>query len=107
MATTVHVSDQVLDGNLFADEEGYDVRGSARAYAEALRALYAAEIEERFPGARADIDIDVELNTSGCARELSVFVSEGDETEEPAGLFDALWRARRELWESFSWAVEE
>lgn len=104
---TVHVSDQVLGGNLFADDAGYDVPASARAYAEALRELYETEIEERFPGARADIDIDLEVRASGCSRELSVFVSEGGESEEPPGLFDALWLARQELWESFSWAVEE
>ena len=104
---TVHVYDQVLGGNLFSDDDGYDVPASARAYAEALRELYETEIEERFPGARADIDIDVEVRASGCSRELSVFVSEGGESEEPPGLFDALWHARQALWESFSWAVEE
>ena len=103
---TVHVSDQVLGGNLFADDDGYDVRASARAYAEALRSLYAAEIDERFPGAAADIDVDVQENACGHTRELAVFVSEGGETEEPAGLFEALWHARQALWESFSWAVE-
>lgn len=104
---TVHVSDQVLAGNLFTDDAGYDVSASARAYAEALAALYAAEIEERFPGANADIDVDLQLNTCGHTRELAVFVSEGGETTEPAGLFEALWHARQALWESFSWAAEE
>ncbi len=103
---TVHVSDQVLGGNLFAEDAGYDVTASAQAYADALRAMYAAEIEERFPGARADVDVELQVNASGRSRELVVFVSENGETEEPAGLYEALWHARQALWESFSWAVE-
>lgn len=81
----VYINDQVLDGNL---GEGWtDNYEAARAHAEYLRAEYLSEARELF-GDDADIriSIDVQRNTSGTSRGVSVSVRTDDEKMVERGL---------------------
>lgn len=76
----IEIGDQILSGNL--GDGWVSNNDAADAYAEWLSGRYESEARAMFPGAEIEIDVEVQHNASGSARNVSVWIHGADcETE--------------------------
>lgn len=98
----ITVSAQVLSGNL---GDGWaDQNEAAQGFAGFLTQKLEARIQEQHPDAEIEIDIDVQENTSGCSRELSVSVDPWDDEmgfEIETKLCESLLYTESSAWDEF------